>query len=94
MDSRACGFLGLALVAIRLSAESQLSAHRDGIVSVSCPACHHERNMPAAALARIIGWDTPLSAALRRLRCSACGARRARVSIHYPRRPRGWNSHP
>jgi hypothetical protein len=81
-------------MAIQLSPNMRLCDHRDGLISLSCKKCLHEREMPAAALARIIGWETPVMAALPRLRCSACGAHRAHVSIFYPSRPRGWNPHP
>jgi hypothetical protein len=81
-------------MAIQLLPKTRLSDHRDGIISVSCNGCLHEREMPAVALAQIIGWETRIVTALLRLRCSACGAHRAHVSIFYPRRPPGWNTHP
>jgi hypothetical protein len=81
-------------MAIQLSPKTRLADHRDGFVSVSCNKCLHERDMPAAALAQIIGWETRVMTVLPQLRCSACGARRAHVSIFYPRRPREWNTHP
>lgn len=81
-------------VAFQLTPRMRLADHRDGLVSVSCNACLHEREISAEALAQIVGWETRLATVLPRLRCSACGARRAHVSIFYPRRPRGWNPHP
>jgi hypothetical protein len=81
-------------VAFQLTAKTRLADHRDGLVSVSCKECLHEREMPAAALAHLIGWETPIVTALPRLRCSVCGEHRAHIGIFYPRRPRGWNKHP
>ncbi|MGH8149008.1 MAG: hypothetical protein ACRETB_03380 [Steroidobacteraceae bacterium] len=81
-------------MAIQLTPRMRLADHRDAHVSVSCNACLHMREMAAEALARVIGWDTPVLEALPRFRCSACGVRRVHVSIFYRRRPRGWNSHP
>lgn len=81
-------------MAIRLTPYTMLSDHRDAFVSLGCTKCLHEREMPAAALAEIIGWKTRVITAVPRLRCSACGAYSAHISLHYPRRPRGWSKHP
>lgn len=88
------GVSTLLLVAIQLTPKTRLADHREGLILLSCKECLHEREMPAAALARIIGWETRIVTALPRLRCSACGAHRAHVSVAYPRRPRGWSKHP
>jgi hypothetical protein len=64
------------------------------VICVSCGKCRHEREIEPRVLANILGWDITLEQACRRLRCSKCQARDARVEIAFDRRPRGWRSNP
>ena len=81
-------------MSIKVTPHTRLSDHREGLVGVACQACWHEREMTAAALAQLIGWETRIEKVIPRMRCSACGAHRAHVFIFYPRRPRGWGKNP
>ena len=80
-------------MALPLTSTTRLADHRDAFVELRCGACAHQREVRADALARMLGWETPLMARLERFRCSRCGARRVEIRFGYVRRPRGWVSH-
>ena len=77
-----------------MTPSTRLSDYRDAQVRLGCKACLHEREVSARSLARLIGWQTRIAAAIPRMRCSACGARSAHVLVFYPQRPRGWLANP
>ena len=81
-------------MALPLTPSSRLSDHRDAYVELRCAACGHHREVRADALARVVGWDTPLARVLERFRCSRCEARRVQIRFGYERKPRGWVTNP
>jgi hypothetical protein len=42
---------------------------------ITCRKCAHVRLTEPHALARLVGWETPLTIVATRLRCSKCHAR-------------------
>lgn len=80
-------------MALPLTPSTRLADHREAHVDLRCGACGHRREVRADALARMLGWETPLKAHVRRFRCSRCGARRVEIQFGYEHRPRGWQTH-
>jgi hypothetical protein len=81
-------------MSIPLTANTCLSHHRDGYAIVTCSGCGHRRDIKTEALARIIGWDTPVLPMVGRFRCSQCGAKTVEISFGYDRKPRRWAKNP
>lgn len=77
-------------MALPLTPSTRLSDHCDAYVELRCTQCGHFREVHAEALARVIGWESPLARRLERFRCSRCGARRVEIRFGYEHRPRGW----
>lgn len=44
-------------------------------LSITCKKCGHVRVTEPHVLAKILGWETPLTTVAQRLRCSKCHAR-------------------
>ena len=61
----------------------------DYVLTIACRPCGHTRATEPAALAKIVGWDVPLEALARRLRCSRCGAKDCKLEALPKPRPRG-----
>ncbi len=65
------------------------------LVRVKCPDCGGSRDIPAEALARLVGWSASLESLAPRLRCSRCGAKgTATVTPVGLPRPRGFTNNP
>lgn len=47
----------------------------DYILRIRCKKCGHERTTDPHALAKLLGWETPLTTVAARLRCSKCNVR-------------------
>ena len=47
----------------------------DYTLSIRCKKCAHERVTEPHALAKLMGWETPLTTIAMRMRCSKCQAR-------------------
>lgn len=77
-------------MALPLTPWTRLSDHPEAYVELRCRKCGHGRDVHVNALARMVGWDTPLAPRLERFRCSRCGARRVEIRFGYARKPRGW----
>ena len=62
----------------------------DYLLQIRCRKCGHERTTEPHALAKLLGWETPLTTVAARLRCSRCGARGecALTAMNQPK-PRG-----
>jgi hypothetical protein len=58
------------------------------LVRVSC-ACGASRHIEPEALARLVGWSSPLKALAPRMRCSQCGKKSAEIVAVARPRPRG-----
>lgn len=63
----------------------------DYTLRIRCRKCGHERTTEPHALARLLGWETPLVQVASRLRCSKCHARGEceLTAINQPK-PRGY----
>jgi hypothetical protein len=96
-----------ALDLLRLDAPStiprMLGQHRitklsdrfgDYTLIVRCTKCKHQRSMNPEALARLVGWETPVEKFATRLRCSTCGATCPDLLREPIRRPRGVPKNP
>jgi len=57
-------------------------------------ACGHERQTDPHALAAFCGWDAPLDAIVKRLRCSTCGKKNCTWRAFPPSKPRGHTALP
>jgi ribosomal protein S27E len=44
-------------------------------LKIRCRKCQHERLTEPHALAKLLGWETTLESAAKRMRCSKCNAR-------------------
>jgi DNA-directed RNA polymerase subunit RPC12/RpoP len=47
----------------------------DYTLRIRCKKCGHERTTDPHALAKLLGWETPLTTVAARLRCSRCNLR-------------------
>jgi hypothetical protein len=47
----------------------------DYTLRIRCKKCQHERTADPHALAKLMGWETPLAEVAARMRCSRCNAR-------------------
>jgi DNA-directed RNA polymerase subunit RPC12/RpoP len=66
----------------------------DYTLIVRCTKCTHRRVMDPQALARLVGWDTPVEKFATRLRCSNCGSTGPELLREPIRRPRGVPKNP
>jgi ssDNA-binding Zn-finger/Zn-ribbon topoisomerase 1 len=66
----------------------------DYTLIVRCTKCKHQRSMDPEALARLVGWETPVEQFATRLRCSTCGATCPDLLREPIRRPRGVPKNP
>lgn len=62
----------------------------DYTLRIRCRKCGHERHTEPHALAKLLGWETPLTKVAARLRCSKCDVRGEceLTAVNQPR-PRG-----
>lgn len=60
----------------------------DYVLVMTCKACGHCRRSPPEVLAKIVGWTAEIDQVMRRMRCSACGARGADWDVDRVPRPR------
>jgi ribosomal protein S27E len=81
-------------MSIPLTSNACLAHYRGGFAVVTCTACRHERDIRVETLARRLGWDANLARALRRFRCSQCGARTVELAFAYEYKPRGRMKNP
>lgn len=81
-------------MALPMTPSTRLSDHPGAHAELRCGGCGHRRDVRVEALARMVGWDTPLARRLERFRCSRCGARRVEIRFGYERKPRGWLTNP
>jgi hypothetical protein len=65
----------------------------DYTLRIYCRKCKHERTTDPHALAKLVGWETPLVTVGARMRCSRCHARGEceLTAINTPK-PRGYRS--
>ena len=61
----------------------------DYLLTIGCRKCRHVRITEPRMLAKIVGWDTPLSTLEKRLRCSSCGGKDCELTANPRPRPRG-----
>jgi len=47
----------------------------DYLLRITCRKCGHVRNTEPHALAKLLGWETPLATIAARMRCSKCNVR-------------------
>jgi hypothetical protein len=84
----------LCIMPIPVTSNTSLFQHAGGYVIVICNRCRHRRDIPARALASLIGWQSALRDHVFRFRCSQCQTKDADLSIGYDRKPRGWTHNP
>jgi hypothetical protein len=53
----------------------------DFVLTIRCRKCAHERTTEPHALAKLLGWETPLTTGAQRMRCSSV-TRGANVSVN------------
>jgi hypothetical protein len=62
----------------------------DYLLRIRCRRCGHERTTDPHALAKLLGWETPLAVVASRLRCSKCNVRgECELTATSQVRPRG-----
>ena len=49
-----------------------------------CEGCRHVAVLHPGVMAKVVGYDTKLSALRRRLKCTECGAKRVRIGGAVP----------
>jgi hypothetical protein len=65
----------------------------DYILRIRCRKCGHERTTEPYALAKLLGWETPLTTVAARLRCSKCNVRgECELTASNQPKPRGYRS--
>jgi ribosomal protein L44E len=61
---------------------------------ISCRKCGHVRVTEPHALARIVGWETPVAKVVLKLRCSKCNAQgESELTALKRSKPRKYRSH-
>jgi hypothetical protein len=62
----------------------------DYTLRIRCRKCGHERHTEPHALAKLLGWETPLTTVALRLRCSRCQVRgECELTAQNQPKPRG-----
>ena len=61
----------------------------DYTLIMTCRRCKHARHSDPHAIAKILGWETPLTVVATRLRCSNCHAKDVEITTELSPRPRG-----
>jgi ribosomal protein L44E len=65
----------------------------DYTLRIRCRKCGHERTTEPHALAKLLGWETPLATIALRMRCSKCHVRgECELTAINPSKPRGYRS--
>ena len=63
----------------------------DYTLRIRCKKCSHERVTDPQALAKLLGWETPLAKVAMRLRCSKCNVRgECELTAMNTPKPRGY----
>jgi hypothetical protein len=63
----------------------------DYTLCITCKKCGHVRTTEPHALAKLLGWETPLAIVATRLRCSKCHARdQCELTATNQPKPRGY----
>jgi ribosomal protein L44E len=63
----------------------------DYTLRIRCKKCNHERVTDPQALAKLLGWETPLAKVAMRLRCSKCNVRgECELTAMNTPKPRGY----
>jgi hypothetical protein len=63
----------------------------DYILRIRCKKCGHERTTDPHALAKLLGWETPLTTVAARLSCSKCNVRgECELTAMNQAKPRGY----
>lgn len=87
---------GNALARFRpMPAPSQKLSDRfaDYILRIRCKKCGRERAMDPHALAKLLGWEKPLTKVATRLRCSKCNLRgECELTAMNQAKPRGYRT--
>jgi hypothetical protein len=66
----------------------------DYVLIMTCRRCKHSRRADPHSIAKLLGWDAPLSAVAARLRCSNCHAKECEITTESMPRPRGVPKNP
>ena len=65
----------------------------DYTLRICCKKCGHVRTTEPHALAKLLGWETPLAVVATRLRCSKCHARgQCELEAMSQTKPRGYRA--
>jgi hypothetical protein len=63
----------------------------DYTLRIRCRKCGHERQTEPHFLAKLLGWETPLTKVAERLRCSRCDVRgECELTAITQTKPRGY----
>lgn len=65
-----------------LTVEHTLADHHlESKVVAHCDACRHVARLDTWSLGLRLGWDAPMREVEGRLRCTACGSKRCRLTV-------------
>jgi hypothetical protein len=65
----------------------------DYILRIRCKKCGHERTADPHALAKLLGWETPIASIAQKMRCSKCNNRgECELSATNQPKPRSYRS--
>ena len=65
----------------------------DYTLRIACKKCGHQRTTEPHALAKLVGWETPLATIAARMRCSKRHVRgECELTAMNTPKPRGWRS--
>jgi hypothetical protein len=63
----------------------------DYTLCITCKKCAHVRKCEPHALAKLLGWETPLTTIASRMRCSKCNVRgECELTAINQAKPRGY----
>ena len=80
------------VMAIPLKPDDTLARYASAWITLKCRGCGRRHELPAAELARRIGWKTPIGRTGARFRCTQCGRREPQVQVGWDTKPQGWRS--
>jgi hypothetical protein len=84
---------GLARCAMPAPITKLSDRFADYTLRIRCRKCGHERICDPHALAKLLGWETPLTKVAMRLRCSKCNVRgECELTATNTPKPRGYRS--
>ena len=77
-------------MAIPVNPDDTLARYASAWITLKCRGCGRRHEVPAAELARRVGWKTRFAEAAPRMRCTQCGRLGPNVQVGWDTKPPGW----